>query len=39
VTVSHAELGDGRFVFTLKVEHPWFGVLIDQVASFRETNP
>jgi len=39
VTVSHAELGEGRFVFTLKVEHPWFGVLIDQVASFRETNP
>ena len=37
MTVTHAELGEGRFVFTLKVEHPWFGVLIDQTAAFRET--
>jgi hypothetical protein len=37
MTVTHAEIGEGRFVFTLKVEHPWFGVLIDQTAAFQET--
>lgn len=37
VTASHAELGDDRFLFTLKVEHPWFGMLIDQVAAFSDT--
>jgi hypothetical protein len=37
MTVGHAEIGEGRFIFTLKVEHPWFGVLIDQTAAFRET--
>ena len=41
MTVSHAEmgqeLGGDRFLFTLTVEHPWFGVLIDQVAAFRDT--
>ena len=37
VTVTHAEIGDDRFLFTLKVEHPWFGALIDQVAAFRDT--
>ncbi len=39
MTVSHAELGEGRFLFTLKIEHPLFGVLIDQSAAFREANP
>ena len=34
---SHAEIGETRFLFALKVEHPWFGVLIDQTAAFRET--
>jgi len=37
MTVSHAEIGEIRFLFSLKVEHPWFGVLIDQTAAFRET--
>ena len=37
MTVSHAEIGETRFLFSLKVEHPWFGVLIDQTAAFRET--
>ena len=36
VTVTHAEAGPGRFSFTLLVEHPWFGVLIQQKANFRE---
>ena len=37
MTVGHAEMGENRFLFTLKVEHPWFGTLIDQVAAFRES--
>ncbi|AMN45060.1 hypothetical protein RHPLAN_66540 [Rhodoplanes sp. Z2-YC6860] len=37
MTVSHAEIGETRFLFSLKVEHPWFGVLIDQTAAFQET--
>ncbi len=38
MTVSHAEIGETRFLLLrLKVEHPWFGTLIDQVAAFRET--
>lgn len=36
MTVSHAELGDGRFEFTLTVDHPRLGVLIRQSAVFRE---
>lgn len=39
MTVSHAELGEGRFIFTLDVVHPVFGVLISQSAAFRETTP
>ena len=39
MTVSHAELGEGRFNFTLDVVHPVFGVLISQSAAFRETTP
>jgi hypothetical protein len=39
MTVSHAELGEGRFNFTLDVVHPVFGVLIRQSAAFRETMP
>ena len=39
LTVSHGELGHGRFVFTLLVEHPRFGVLISQTAVFEETGP
>lgn len=37
MTVGHAEMGENRFLFTLKVEHPWFGMLIDQTAAFRES--
>ena len=37
MTVTHAEVGDGRFTFTLDVEHPRFGVLVHQVVAFRET--
>ena len=37
VTVTHAEMGEGRFIFSLDVGHPAFGVLISQSAAFRET--
>jgi hypothetical protein len=37
MTVGHEEMGEGRFLFTLEVEHPVFGVLISQSAAFRET--
>ena len=37
MTVGHAEMGEGRFLFTLDVEHPVLGVLISQSAAFRET--
>jgi Domain of unknown function (DUF4166) len=36
ITVSHADLGEGRFLFTLDVNHPWLGTLIRQAAAFRE---
>ena len=36
VLVTHAELPDGRFSFTLQLIHPRFGVLIRQMAMFRE---
>jgi hypothetical protein len=39
LTVSHAELGNGRFRFTLEVVHPRFGLLLRQVAAFREAQP
>jgi hypothetical protein len=34
--VTHAELPDGKFSFTLQVIHPRFGLLIRQMAMFRE---
>jgi hypothetical protein len=37
LTVTHAEMGDGRFDFTLELNHPRSGVLIRQSAAFRET--
>jgi hypothetical protein len=37
MTVGHSEMGGGRFLFTLEVEHPVLGVLISQSAAFRET--
>jgi hypothetical protein len=37
LTVTHAELGDGQFSYTLDVTHPRLGTLVHQCASFRET--
>ena len=37
--ITHAELGDGRFLFTLELTHPLFGTLITQSAAFREAQP
>jgi hypothetical protein len=39
ITVSHADLDDGRFLFSLDVNHPRFGPLIHQAAAFREARP
>jgi Domain of unknown function (DUF4166) len=39
LSVTHAELGDGRFSFTLEVAHPRLGLLIHQRAVFREIEP
>jgi hypothetical protein len=39
LTVTHAELGEGRFAFTLALDHPRFGMIIRQSAAFRETAP
>jgi hypothetical protein len=39
MTVTHTEQGDGRFEFTLEVNHPRFGLLIRQSAVFRESAP
>jgi hypothetical protein len=36
IYVTHAELPDQRFSFTLQVIHPRFGLLIRQMALFRE---
>jgi len=37
--VTHAELPDGRFSFTLQIIHPRFGLLLRQMAIFREVTP
>jgi Domain of unknown function (DUF4166) len=37
--VTHAELPDGKFGFTLQIFHPRFGLLIRQMAMFREIAP
>jgi hypothetical protein len=37
--VTHAELPDGKFSFTLQVFHPRFGLLIRQMAVFKEIEP
>jgi hypothetical protein len=36
LSVIHAEIGDGRFLFTLEIVHPRLGLLIRQSAAFRE---
>ena len=39
LTVSHRELGEGRFEFGLDIVHPRFGHFIHQAAIFREASP
>jgi Domain of unknown function (DUF4166) len=39
IYVTHAELPDGKFSFTLQAFHPRFGLLIRQMAIFREIAP
>jgi hypothetical protein len=39
LTVTHADLGDGEFRFTLEITHVRFGRLIRQSAVFREAKP
>lgn len=36
IEVVHREECAGRFSFTLTVDHPWFGRIIEQVAFFRD---
>jgi hypothetical protein len=36
LSVTHAEIGDGRFRFTLEISHPRFGRMVRQSAAFRE---
>jgi Domain of unknown function (DUF4166) len=38
LTVTHAEEGHGRFSFLLEVVHPVFGMVIRQLACFREVS-
>ena len=39
LTVTHRELGEGRFLFGLNIVHPLFGPIIHQTATFREATP
>jgi len=39
LSVTHAELGDGRFLFRLDIVHPRLGRLICQTAAFQEASP
>ena len=36
LTVIHAEVADGRFSFTLQLVHPRFGLILRQMALYRE---
>jgi hypothetical protein len=36
LTVIHAEVPDGRFSFTLQLVHPRFGLMLRQMALYRE---
>jgi Domain of unknown function (DUF4166) len=36
LSVTHAEIGDGRFLFTLEIVHARLGLLMRQSAAFRE---
>jgi len=33
---GHEELGSGEFVFTLQLEHKWFGKMLDQRVRFHD---
>jgi len=37
LSVTHTDLADGEFRYTLDLTHPRFGTLVHQVACFRET--
>jgi hypothetical protein len=37
--VSHREIAEGTFLFTLDLVHPWFGTLVHQEAIYREVEP
>jgi len=39
LAVTHFNLDDGRFRFTLQISHPQFGPLIEQTAVFQEVQP
>ena len=39
LTVTHRDIGGGRFVFDLRLEHARFGELIYQAGTFEETAP
>jgi hypothetical protein len=39
LTVTHAERGDGRFLFKLEITHSRLGRLIEQTAAFTEAHP
>jgi hypothetical protein len=39
LAVTHAERGDGRFLFKLEIVHPRLGRLICQTAAFQEAQP
>ena len=39
LSVTHAELGEGRFLFKLEIIHPRLGRLICQTAAFQEAHP
>lgn len=38
ITVTHTEIDEGRFTFTLKADHPLFGEIIYQRADFHDAN-
>jgi hypothetical protein len=38
LSVTHAEIGDGRFLFALEIMHPRLGRLIRQTAAFEEAH-
>ncbi|HTQ13411.1 MAG TPA: DUF4166 domain-containing protein [Rhizomicrobium sp.] len=37
IVVTHAEWGEGGFMFVLEVRHPLWGPIIQQIATFRDT--